>query len=214
MTFWKKRSTSSRFPPAVDHHRHGTEVHAVRGHEQQVAAHPVELGQQHPHPHRALGDVVFDPEELLGGEREDELVVERAEVVHAGDVGAALQIGELLAGLLHAGVQVADDRLAAQHGLTLELEHQPQHAVRARVLGPHVDDHRLILGGIDGEVAELGGLGLAEAQHGADLAQQLARGEFGTWLEALLGLVALFDRVEDAHQFGAPLNCTGIRPTS
>ena len=80
----------------------------------------------------------------------------------------------VLAGLLHAGVQVADDRLAAQHCLALQLEHQPQHAVRARVLRAHVDDHRLILVGIVGEVAELGGLGLAHAQHGADLAHQLA----------------------------------------
>ena len=29
----------------------------------------------------------------------------------------------------------------AQHGLTLQLEHEAQHAVRAGVLRPHVDDH-------------------------------------------------------------------------
>ena len=55
-------------------------------------------------------------------------------VVHAGDVGGALEVGERLARLLHAGVQVADDRLGAQHGLALELEHEPQHAVGRRVL--------------------------------------------------------------------------------
>ena len=136
-------------PPAVDHHRHRADVQAVGGQEQQVAAHAVQLGQQHADPHGPLGDVAVDAEQLLGRQREDQLVGERRGVVHAGDVGAALQVGELLARLLHAGVQVADDRLAAQHGLALELQHQPQHAVGARVLRPHVDDHRLVLGGVD-----------------------------------------------------------------
>ena len=91
----------------------------------------------------------LDPEQLLGGQREHQLVEQRREVVHAGDVGAALQVGELLAGLLHAGVQVADDRLAPQHRLALELQHEAQHAVGARVLRPHVDDHRLVVAGHD-----------------------------------------------------------------
>jgi hypothetical protein len=160
--------------PAVDHHRHRTEVHAVGGHEQQVARHAVELGQQHPHPHRPLGDVAIDPEQLLGRHREHELVAERAEVVHARDVGTALHERQLLTGLLHAGVEVTDDRLAAQHGLALQFEHQPQHPVRRGVLRPHVDDHRLVFVGVVGQVAELRRLGLAHAQHRPDLAHQLA----------------------------------------
>ena len=44
-----------------------------------------------------------------------------------------------------------------------------------RVLRAHVDDHRLVVVGVlDVEVAERGRLGLGQAQHGADLAQQLA----------------------------------------
>ena len=91
------------------------------------------------------GMSLVDAEQLLGGHREHQLVEERAEVVHPGDVGAALQVGQRLAGLLHPGVQVADDRLAAQDGLALQLEHEAQHAVGAGVLRPHVDDHRLVL---------------------------------------------------------------------
>ena len=89
-------------------------------------------------------DVAVDAEQLLGRHREDELVEQRRGVVHAGDVGQALDVGEVLGRLLHAGVEVADDRLGPQHGLALELEHEAEHAVRARVLGPHVDDHRLV----------------------------------------------------------------------
>ena len=159
--------------PAVDHHRHGAEVHAVGREEQQVAGHPVELGHQHADPHRPLGDLLVDAEQLLGGEGERQLVEERAEVVHARDVRAALHVRQRLAGLLHPGVQVADDRLAAQHRLALQLEHQAQHAVGAGVRRAHVEDHRLVLVRIVRDVAELGRLGLAHAQHGADLAQQL-----------------------------------------
>ena len=96
----------------------------------------------------------------------DELVVQRAEVVHARDVRAALHVGQLLAGLLHAGVEVADDGLAAQDGLALELEHEAQHTMGARVLRTHVDDHRLVVGGLCLDGGERCGLGLAHPQDG------------------------------------------------
>ena len=160
-----------------------------------MARHPVQLGHQHADPHRPLGDVVVDAEQLLGGHREHQLVEERAEVVHAGDVRAALHVRQLLAGLLHAGVQVADDRLAPQHRLALQLEHQAQHAVGRRVLRTHVDDHRLVVVGVLREVAELGRLGLAHAQHGADLAQQLGGGELAARLELLSALVGAGDEL-------------------
>ena len=107
----------------------------------------IQLGHQHADPLRPR-DVVFDAEELLGRHREHELVEERRRVVHARDVGGPLQEREVFAGLLHAGVQVADDRLGAQHGLAVELEHEAQHAVRRRVLRTHVDDHRLVVAGV------------------------------------------------------------------
>jgi hypothetical protein len=110
--------------------------------EQQVRRHPVELDHQHPDPHRALG--YLDVEEPLDRHREHELVRQRRRVVHARDIGRALDVGELLAGLLHAGVQVTDHRLRAEHRLAVELHHDPQHAVGRRVLRPHVDDHGVV----------------------------------------------------------------------
>jgi hypothetical protein len=86
-------------------------------------------------------------------------------------------------------VQVADDRLASQHGLALELQHEAQHPVRGRVLRPHVDDHRLILVGIVGQIAEHGRFGLGHPQHGADLAQQFLGREFTARAELLLAFV-------------------------
>ena len=60
---------------AEDHHRGGTEVHAVGGQPHQMRRHALELGQEHADPHRPRREL--DAEELLGGEREHELVVER-----------------------------------------------------------------------------------------------------------------------------------------
>ena len=113
------------------------------------------------------------PEELLDGQRQHQLVVERRQVVHAGDVGRPLDVGELLGRLLHAGVQVADDRLGAQHGLAVELDHESEHAVRRRVLGPHVDDHGLVVGLLDVDVVGVEHHALGQAQDGPDLAAQL-----------------------------------------
>ena len=61
---------------AVDHHRRRRVVHAVGGHPHEVGRHPVELGHQHPDP---VGPGRhLDAEQLLDGQRQDQLVVERA----------------------------------------------------------------------------------------------------------------------------------------
>ena len=175
---------------AVDHHGRGAEVHAVGGHPHQVRRHPVELGHQHADPRRPAA-AAPRPSSASVAKREDQLVVQRREVVHAGHVGGALDVGQLLARLLHAGVQVADDRLGAQHRLAVELEHEPQHAVGRGVLGPHVDDHRLVVAALDVDVARVDVAALGQAQDGAHLLAQLAgrRGAAGReLLGALRGL--------------------------
>ena len=101
----------------------------------------IQLDEQHAHPRRALGNL--DVEEPLHRHRVHELVGERRRVVHARDVGRALHVRELLAGLLHAGVEVADHRLGAHDLFGVELHHDAQHPVGRRVLRPHVDDHRV-----------------------------------------------------------------------
>ncbi len=84
---------------AVDHHRGRAEVHPVGRHPHEVRRDPVELDHQHPDP---LGPWrQLDPEQRLDRHREHQLVGERCEVVHPGDVGGPLDVGELFAGLLH-----------------------------------------------------------------------------------------------------------------
>ena len=189
------------FPPAVDHHRHGAEVHAVGGHEQQMRAHAVEFAHQHADPHSTLRD--FDAKELLGREAERQLGEEWRGVVHAGDVGTALQVGELLSLLLHPRVEIADNRLAAQDGFALHLEHEAQHAVGRRVRRTHVEKDPLIFIGPVRVSADHCGFGFAQAEN---------RGVVATTLHPL-GAVKNLRVFGDRHRsLLAALNCTGIEP--
>ena len=202
------------FPPAVDHHGDGPQVHAVGGLEQQVRRDPVQLAHEHPDPGGAWRYVQL--QELLNGHGEGQLREERCRVVHAGDVGGALQVGEVLGGLLHAGVQVADDRLAPQDRLALHLQHQPEHPVGGRVGWPHVEDHPLVgdVAGrrIVGTTGQHRCLGLADAQHGAGLVAAVhALGRTQIRPARTHGAGRLLCHV--AHRAeGASLNWTGIRP--
>ena len=130
--------------PAVKHHRDSAKIHAIRRHEQQVATHAIEFRQQHAHPLRSFRNVTINAEQFFGGQREHQFIVERRQVIHPRDVGAALHEAERLARFFHAGVQVSNDRLATQDGFALQLQHQSQHAVRAGVLRTHIDNHRLV----------------------------------------------------------------------
>src|SRR6266850_1971376 len=64
--------------------------------------------------------------------------------------------------LLDPGVEVADDRLDAAHLLAVQVDDQPQHAVRGRVMRPEVDGEQLAAEG-----AMLAGLGDRYALRGA-----------------------------------------------
>ena len=57
-----------------------------------------------------------------------------------------MQEGKGLGGLLHPGVQVADDRFDPPDDLALEFQVEPEHAVGGGVLRSHVDDHPLVVG--------------------------------------------------------------------
>ena len=67
------------------------------------------------------------------------LLVHRRDIVEPVEIGDGLQIGLVLDQLLGAAVQKADMRIDALDDLAVELEHEPKHAVRRRVLRPEVD---------------------------------------------------------------------------
>ena len=67
------------------------------------------------------------------------LLVHRRHVVEPVEIGQVLQVGAALHQLLGAAVQQPDMRVAALDDLAVELEHQPQNAMRRRMLRPEVD---------------------------------------------------------------------------
>ena len=136
-----RASSRSRKPAVIAGQR--TEFHAAGGQRHQVRGDPGQLHQQHPDhlgAHRNL-----DAQQLLDRHAVRGLVERRRQVVGPGDEGDALGPGAVLAGLLDAGVQVADDRPGLHDGLALEFEDQPQHAVGGRVLRTHVDDDAFVV---------------------------------------------------------------------
>ena len=130
---------------AVQHHRDRAQLHAGGGQPDQVRGDPVELHHQHPDGVGPLGDLVGDAEQLLHRQAVRRLVEDRRQVVHPGHERGALGPVAVLEVLLDAGVQVADDRAGLGDRLALELQDQPQHAVRGRVLRAHVDDDPLVV---------------------------------------------------------------------
>jgi hypothetical protein len=125
---------------AVQHHAHRAELQATGRQPHEVRRDAVQLTEQHAQDLGARRRL--DAEQPLDGQAVSELVEERGQVVRAGHVGDPLRPRPVLGVLLDARVQVADDGLALDDGLAVELQEQPQDPVRRGMLRPHVDDHR------------------------------------------------------------------------
>ncbi len=85
------------------------------------------------------------------------MLVIGAEIVDAVGERDDLLVELGLAGLLDAGVQVADVGGEGDDGLAVDLEHEAQHAVGGGVLRAHVEDHGVLAGA--GDVAWCCGVG-------------------------------------------------------
>ena len=99
-------------------------------------------------------DELRPPRDLHAGELLDRhdvgpLAVDAGEVLGAVDDRDVLEVGAPLGELLLAAVQVADDRDDVLDELAVEGDDQAQHAVRAGVLRPHVDDDLVELEAVD-----------------------------------------------------------------
>ena len=104
-----------------------------------MAGEAAQLTEQNANHPRSLGNLDFH--QSLDSERVGEIHTEGREIVNAVGQRHTLPVGLLLGGLLDAGVQVANLRLANHDRLTVQFEDKPQNAVRARMLRPHIDFH-------------------------------------------------------------------------
>ena len=115
------------------------QVEGHPAHEHDVAHDPVELAGEDPDvlgPPRHL-----DVEELLERHDRRPLHEQRAHVLERVGVADRLVVVGVLAQLLDAAVEVAEDRIEVDDPLAVDLEHDPQDAVGRGVLGTDVDEH-------------------------------------------------------------------------
>ena len=83
----------------------------------------------------------LDVEQLLERHDRRPLAEQRADVLERVDLADDVVVVAVLAQLLDAAVEVAEDRVEVDDLLAVDLEHDPQHAVGRRVLGAHVEEH-------------------------------------------------------------------------
>jgi len=102
----------------VEDHRHGAEVEGRRAHREQVAGDSVELEVDHPQVLGARGHLLV--EQRLDGHAVGHRVEVVGQVVHPLDERDRLPVLLVLAALLDARVDVADQRREVAHDLSLD----------------------------------------------------------------------------------------------
>ena len=98
---------------------------------------PADLGIEHADELAAFRH--GDADQLLDRERIGMLLVHRRDVVEPVEIRERLEIGLVLDQLLGAAMQQPDMRIDALDHLAVELEHEPEHAVRGRMLRAEID---------------------------------------------------------------------------
>ncbi len=124
----------------VEEHRDGADLHRVRPKPDEMARQTLQFGNEDSYVLYARRHL--ETEHLLYAERVRQTVRLGGQVIHPLDERYHLLPLLLLGGFLDSGVQVPDRRVRGTNDLAIELEHQPEHAVRAGVLRPHVHRHR------------------------------------------------------------------------
>mmetsp|Transcript_21947 Transcript_21947/g.86020 ORF Transcript_21947/g.86020 Transcript_21947/m.86020 type:complete len:373 (+) Transcript_21947:1737-2855(+) len=123
-------------PEAVDEDVHRTAVQTVSPQPQQVVQ---DAGQFREHHADVLcADRHFDAQHLLDGQAVGVLVGHHRHVVETVHIGQRLDEGLLLGKLFGGAVQQADVGVGTLDDLTVQLQHQAQHAVGGRVLRAEV----------------------------------------------------------------------------
>jgi len=123
----------------VHEHGLGPDVEGMGAQPHQVAGDARQLGDGGPGEAGPGGGLPAP--ELLDSLDVPQVVVRRRQVVGPVGEGDVLVVVAGLAQLLGAPVQVADDRLAVDDGLAVQVQDDAQHPVGRGVLGPHVELH-------------------------------------------------------------------------
>ena len=124
---------------AVEEHGHGADIERVRTQPHQMAVETRQFGEHDAHPLGLRRDLQL--QQLFHRQAPAQIHGERRQVIHAVRQGDRLLIGLDFEFLFDAGMQKTDVRLAEDDCFAIQFQQQAQHAVRGRVLRPHVEDH-------------------------------------------------------------------------
>ena len=123
--------------PGVEETGVDAEIEAGGAQPELVARDPRQLHHQDPDRLRPGRDLHAD--QLFDGHHEPDVVDGRRQVIHSVAEGDALGVGLLLEGFLEPGVEIAHVRVGIAYPFAVQLQAHPEDAVRARVLGSHVE---------------------------------------------------------------------------
>ena len=133
-------------PETPQKNRHRADVERVGGQPEKMARDPRKLGHDGADEKSAVRNLPveerfdrLDPGQIARG---------GGDVIEPIRIGDEHRVCDVLSDLLGAPVEVADIAIDVLDRLAVELEDNPEHPVRAGVLGPHVDDE--FLGAGDG----------------------------------------------------------------
>ena len=103
---------------------------------------PEQLGQHDADDLHAVRHL--DPGQLLDRQDVGQVVHHPAEIIDAIGVGDVGVPGLTLAHFLGAAMVIADVGNGIDDVLAVELQHDPKHAVHARMIGAEVEEHELV----------------------------------------------------------------------
>ena len=121
--------------------RHRAKSHQVRGNARGFTANGA---------YRFSARRDFPAHQFFHGERVSHVVRKRREIIEPVSVRDKLVVLHVLGDFLVAAMQKTNVRSSLGNDLAIELEHQPQHAVRGRMRWPHVEHHLLADVGVAG----------------------------------------------------------------
>ena len=122
----------------VEQGRHRSDIERMRAQPKLVTGNAIQFSQDHANIFRARGRLHIH--QLLDRFAVAQAIRHSGDVIHAIDVGIEHRVGAVLSDLFHAAMQVSDDALGAQNFFAVQLQDDAQHAMRSRMLRPHIDD--------------------------------------------------------------------------
>ena len=125
------------FLEAPERRRERADIQGLGGDVEEVRQEPADLGIKHADELGPLGH--GDADQLLDRERISMFLIHRRDVVEPVEIGKRLEIGLVLDQFLGAAMEQANMRVDALHHFAVKLEHEPEHAMRSRMLRPEID---------------------------------------------------------------------------